>query len=260
MTGTKLLATVFLVFAVLFAQVGVVAAAPQTQDATPITGTIQSITTEKDATGATIVVVELKNADGTTQTVRLSLDAAAGLNLINKTTLQVNQAQVGQTVTIEPTAVLPEEEPTQESIHPIAAILASFFHADPSVVNGYHEDGFGFGVIAQALWMSGNLNDGTADTDLAGEILQAKQSGDYSEIKLPDGFTWPNGSAPTNWGQFKKALKSLNENKDKQNLGVIVSGQAENTSEDAATQQEHGNGKNKDHGKGNGKGHNKNKP
>src|SRR6266496_1225574 len=131
MTGTKLLATVFLVFAVLFAQVGVVAAAPQTQDATPITGTIQSITTEKDATGATIVVVELKNADGTTQTVRLSLDAAAGLNLINKTTLQVNQAQVGQTVTIEPTAVLPEEEPTQESIHPIAAILASFFHADP---------------------------------------------------------------------------------------------------------------------------------
>jgi len=219
MTSTKLFASIFLILTVLFAQVGVVAAAPQTQDTTPITGTIQTITTEKDASGATIVVLELKDAQGTTQTVRLSLDTAAGLNLIDKTTLQVNQAQVGQSVTIDPTTVLPAEETTQESIHPIAAILASFFHADPSVVNGYHEDGFGFGVIAQALWMSGNLNGGNADTELAGEILQAKQSGDYSEIQLPDGFTWPNGTAPTNWGQFKKALKTLNENKDKQNLG-----------------------------------------
>ena len=262
MTSTKLFATIFLVLAVLFAQVNLVAAAPQTQATTPITGTIQSITTEKDASGTTIVVVELKNADGTTQTVRLSLETAAGLNLIDKTTLEVNQAQVSQSVTIEPTAVLPEEEPAQESVHPIAAILASFFHADPSVVNGYHEDGFGFGVIAQALWMSGNLNGGTADTDLAGEILQAKQSGDYSEIKLPEGFTWPNGTAPTNWGQFKKALKSLNENKDKQNLGVIVSGHADNGTEDSTTQteQEHGNGKDKNHGNGNGHGKGHNKP
>src|ERR1041385_8567087 len=184
MTSTKLFASIFLILTVLFAQVGVVAAAPQTQDTTPITGMIQTITTEKDASGATIVVLELKDAQGTTQTVRLSLDTAAGLNLIDKATLQVNQAQVGQSVTIDPTTVLPAEETTQESIHPIAAILASFFHADPSVVNGYHEDGFGFGVIAQALWMSGNLNGGNADTELAGEILQAKQSGDYSEIQL----------------------------------------------------------------------------
>src|ERR1043165_1320159 len=226
MKSTKLFATIFLVLAVLFAHVGVALAAPQTQSTTPITGTIQSITTEKDASGATVVVLGLKKADGTTQTVRLSLETAASLNLIDKTTLQVNQAQVGQSITMDPSAVLPAGETTQESIHPIAAILAAFFHADPSVVNGYHQDGFGFGVIAQALWMSGNINGGTADTDLAGEILQAKKSGDYSGIQLPDGFTWPNGSAPTNWGQFKKALKTLNENKDKQNLGVIVSGHA----------------------------------
>ena len=49
---------------------------------------------------------------------------------------------------------------------------------DPAVVDGYHEDGFGFGVIAQALWISRNLT-GTegapGDASLAEEILVAKR-------------------------------------------------------------------------------------
>jgi len=148
-------------------------------------------------------------------------------------------------VEIDPTTVIPDEPTTEEPIHPIAALLAAFFGEEGSVVNSYHEDGYGFGVIAQALWMSKNLND---DASLAGLILEAKKSGDYSAFTLPD------GSSPTNWGQFKKAALEK-----KNNLGVIVSGQADSDETlNPSAEQEHGNGKNKDKGKGKDK--NKNKP
>jgi len=110
------------------------------------------------------------------------------------------------------------------------------------VVNGYHEDGFGFGVIAQALWMSDNLG---GDISAAGLILDAKKSGDYSSFVLPD------GSHPTNWGQFKKALREK-----KNNLGVIVSGQADSPTDEQG-QQQNGNGHDKGKNNGKGKGHNK---
>lgn len=202
----KLLGSVLVVLAVLFAQVGNVAAAPQAQDTTPITGTIVSIVTEMDAEGTTIVVVTLEGG----QTVRMSVETAVTLGLVtlDPTTNEpvVDETKVGQIV------VIPEEE---EDVHPIAEILGDYFEVDPSVVNEYHEDGFGFGVIAQAMWMSEGLN---GDASAAGLILEAKRSGNY------EAFTLPDGSSPTNWGQFKKALK---ENKDKHNLGVIVSGHAD---------------------------------
>ena len=55
---------------------------------------------------------------------------------------------------------------------------------------------------------------------MTGCILDAKR-GDkgYDEC-----FDFGDEPVPTNWGQFKKALK---ENKDKHNLGVIVSGHAD---------------------------------
>ena len=55
MFKTKILTGLLLVAAVLFAQVGSALAAPQTQDATPIIGTIQDISTETDANGLTTV-------------------------------------------------------------------------------------------------------------------------------------------------------------------------------------------------------------
>jgi hypothetical protein len=71
----------------------------------------------------------------------------------------------------------------------------------------------------------------------------------------------PDGTVPTNWGQFKKALL------DKKNsLGVIVSGQADpdNSDDPLVTQQQHGNGKDKDkdnkENKGKGKDKNNNHP
>jgi hypothetical protein len=195
----------------------------------------------------TILVTVLLDDQVTTQTVRLSVETALALGLVtlDPTTNEpvVDPTKVGQTVEIDPATVIPDEEP-EEAVHPIAALLAAFFGEDPGIVNTYHEDGFGFGVIAQALWMSSNLG---GDTSAAGLILEAKESGDYSEFILPD------GSSPTNWGQFKKAFLDK-----KNNLGVIVSGHADPlTDEEVQEQPENGHGKGKNNGNGKGKGHNK---
>lgn len=253
MFRTKYIVSILLALTVLIAQVGLVAAAPTTQDTTLITGTIQSITTETDATGITTVVVILSDDLGATQTVRLSVETAVALGLVSVDPLSnevtVDETQLGQTVEIDPSTVIPNEPIAEEPIHPIAALLAAFFGEEGSVVNSYHEDGFGFGVIAQALWMSKNIND---DASLAGDILQAKKDGDYSAF-FPEGTE----NVPTNWGQFKKALSEK-----KNNLGVVVSGQEnpdQNDTLNTTAEGEHDNRKNKDKDKGNGKEKDKNK-
>jgi len=248
MFKTKLLAGVLLIFVLLTAQVGVAAAAPLAQDTTPITGTIQSITTEVDANGVTTVLVKLTDDQGATQTVRLSVETAVALELVTLDPATnepvVDETQVGQTVEIDPTTVIPDETTKEEATHPVAALLAAFFGEDATVVNEYHEDGFGFGVIAQALWISKNLN---GDASVAGLILEAKQSGDYSDFTLSD------GSTPSNWGQFKKEVLQK-----KNNLGVIVSGQADTETDeemqDEQVQEKDGNGHNKEKNKDKGKG------
>ena len=80
MLNTKLFASILIVLAVLFGQVGIVAAAPPVQDTTPITGTVESITTETDSNGVTTVLVTLLDDQGTAQTVRLSLETAVTLD------------------------------------------------------------------------------------------------------------------------------------------------------------------------------------
>jgi hypothetical protein len=247
MCSTKRLAGLLLVLAVLFGQVGNVAAASQPQDTTPLTGTVQSITTETDASGVTTVLVTVLDAAGETQTVRLSLETALSLGLVKLDPLTqeplVDETQIGQTVEIDPATVIPEEEAVEEEIHPIAWLLAEFFGEDPGIVDGYHEDGFGFGVIAQALWMSETIG---GDASAAGLILEAKDTGDFSAFTLED------GTIPSNWGQFKKAVLG----KDKKNLGVIVSGHAEEDSLETSTQQDQGNGHGRDKDKNKGKGRN----
>jgi len=231
---TKLLSSILLVLAVMVAQVGNAGAAPQIQESTPITisGTVNNITTELDQNGETVVIVTLRDAQGVTQIVNLSAQEAADNDLFDPAT-QTFLVQTGDSVelVVDPADVVPNEEQTEEPVHPIAEMLANFFDEDPGVVNGYHEDGFGFGVIAQAMWMSKSL---AGDASAAGLILEAKKSGNYSAFTLPD------GSSPTNWGQFKKAMR---ENKDKHNLGVIVSGQADD--ENSVDQPGQGNGKDK---------------
>ena len=251
MFKTKIISTLLLALAVFFVQAGSAAAAPSRQDGTPITGTIVFIDTETDANGVTTVLVSVDDK-GVTQTLRLSVDTALDLGLVTLDPITnepvVDDSQVGQIVEIDPTTVIPDvSAEEEEAVHPITALLSAFFGEDGGVIDGFHDDGFGFGIIAQALWMSQNLN---GDASLTSQILEAKESGDYSTFTLPD------GTVPANWGQFKKAVQDKHNN-----LGSIVSGHAD--PEELTVQQELGNGNGQGHGNGNGngngQGNNKNK-
>ena len=270
MNKIKLILTVALTFVVLFVQAGNAAAAPLAQDTTTdLTGTVTGISFETDANNVTTVLVTLTDDQNVTQTIRISVDTAASLGLLeldengqpiidSETGLPtpVDVTELTEPITFPADTILPDTEPVEEPVHPISALLAGFFGVDANVIDGYHtEDGFGFGVIAQALWMSRNLTgteDTAGDASLADEILAAKEKHDYSFFA--DYFE--DGTVPTNWGQFRKAL--LNK---KENLGVVVSGQADESDTSTQSQLEHGKNNGNEHGKGNdngkGKGHNK---
>jgi hypothetical protein len=190
------------------------------QDATLIMGTVQTVVIETDATtGESIVVITiLDETTGTSQTVKVSLEAAVTLGLVSTdpTTGEsiVTEDAVGQTVEIDPTTVIPEEN-TEENQHPVGFALSNFFGdllgVDYETIMTYHDEGIGFGVIAQALWLSKNLDGGSATFDA---LLEAKQSGDYSAITLPD------GSTPDNWGDVVRSHKKG------ENLGSVMSHKA----------------------------------
>jgi hypothetical protein len=268
MTKTKIFTTLILTFIVLFAQVGNAAAAPLAQTATDITGTVTGIVTETDATsGVTTVLVTLDNL-GVIQTVRISDDDAFALGLLLTLVppvVDTSKINPDVTVTIPAGQVIPDATPVDEPVHPISALLGGFFGVDASVIDGYHADGFGFGVIAQALWVSRNLTgteDQAGDASLVEDILKAKQDKDFAAFfeahpdLLADGAT-----IPTNWGQFRKAF--LNK---RQNVGVVVSGKAEESNSSVQSEpgnngngQGNGNGNGNNNGNGHGNGKEKNK-
>jgi len=127
--------------------------------------------------------------------------------------------------TVEPTeepATDPDDATEEDDDDPtvVAQVLAKFFAKrnlglSYEEIMNYYESGMGFGVIANACWMSSLLGGDVT----VGEILAAKKSHDFGKIKLPDGET------ANNWGQFKKAV--LSSDKAKKNLGAIMSKRAD---------------------------------
>jgi hypothetical protein len=257
MKNLRLITTLALAFAFLFAQVGNVAAAPLAQAETPITGNIVSIEPQMDGT---TVLVTLEGG----QTVLISVATAAGLGLLvvdengepvldPVTNLPTaDESQVGQPVEILPGDVILDETPEEEEpVHLISALLADFFDVDASLIDSYHngdnEDGvFGFGVIAQALWMSQNV-DGEISFE---DILQAKKDGS-GEFTLSDGTV----ITYTNWGQLKKALLEKHNS-----LGSAKHAEEDENSSQSLQGNGQGNGQGNNKGKGNGKGKGHNKP
>ncbi len=252
----KILISIVMTLALAVAQVSVAFA----QEVVPISGTVNDIVLETDATtGDTTVLVTLQDDLGATQTVRLTVETAESLGLVSTdiTTgeITVIDSAKGTTVDIDPATVIPASSQTEEEAqHPVGSALSEFFSellgVDYDTIMGYHEDGVGFGVIAQALWMTNRLE---GDTETFQMILEAKESGDYSTVTLPDGTT------PTNWGQFKKAVMGTGK---KDNLGTVMSGNSEDTT--VTTTQEnpntttHPSNKDKHKDKSNkGNGHNK---
>ena len=251
----KLLFSAILAFALIAAQVGVAFAQDTT---TLITGTVQSVALETDATtGETTVVVTLLDDQGATQTVNLSVETARSIGLVttDQTTGETTVATdaVGKTVEIDPTTVTGDGTGEEEKEHPVGSALADFFgeilgvDIDYDAIMTYHEEGVGFGVIVRALWLTSGEN----STTTFDELMYAKINNDYEGIILED------GSEARNWGDVVKSLKKGD------NLGRVMSGKGETSDDEANAVSEGNNNKNnnkdekgkKDKGnKGNGNG------
>lgn len=225
MKNTKFLVSSILVFGVLVAQVSAVFAAPAV-----ISGTVQSITLETNTNTAVTTVLVTVLDNGESQTVRITLESAITLGLVilgGDGNPVINELILGQPVEIDPTTVITEEQIDQ---HPVGSALATFFSdisdLDYETIMAAHANGTGFGVIAQALWLTRKL-DGDADVFLA--IIDAKKTKDFSAFVLGDGTT------PQNWGQFKKVVMDGKKGK----LGIVMA-------------DEHNNGTGSGNGNGNG--------
>jgi hypothetical protein len=201
------------------------------------------------------VVVTLEDALGVSQTMTVTLASAKTLGLISLdeanlpdcspeafTAILEAAPEGGLVVEITPEDIVPVEE---EAKHPVGYALSLFFGdiVDYDTIMQAHEDGTGFGVIAQALWMTMKME---GDSDFFTDVLTAKETGDYSAFVLED------GSTPQNWGQFKKAV--VNGDK-KNNLGSVMSDKDDDggqTNNGKGPDKDKGNnGNNKDKDKGN---------
>lgn len=228
MLRKKIIPVLLILMVVMFAawQISPAMAAAGTDEVTPtptpapaITGTVQTVTLNKDAAGVvTSVSVTVLDAAGETRTVDLSLDAATALGLVSldaSGAVQVNPASIGTQITIEPGTVIVPPGVITADANPVGDAIAAFFGIEPAEVATFHADGAGYGVIAQACWISYRI---AGDASLCGDILDAKASGAGSTISLPDGST----VTYDNWGQFKKTFAGPKGSH--QNLGGIISG------------------------------------
>jgi len=226
-------------------QVSQVFAAPA-QD--PLVGTVDTITVEGTGTAA-LVIVSYTDTDGYHHLVSLSLADAAALGLVSvdPVTLEFTGFLVGPGSPISLTGATFEElDACGTAEHPVGGALCSVFFpflgASYEQIAAWHDAGFGFGVITQALFMAQKLG---GDAAMADAILAAKGSGDYSALGYPD---------ISNWGQFKKAV-TAGDDKSMTNLGAVMSGRVQPpTLSSAATlsttgESGNGHGKSGEHGK-----------
>jgi len=205
MKNHKILIRLSLAIMVLMAQVGVVFAAPANQ-VPRLTGTLQSITLETDmTTTVTTVRITILDESNSSQILRLDVKTALALGLITADengTSAINPMALGLPVQIDPQTVISNDDSNR---HPVGDALATFFTgiADYQTIMDEHEKGFGFGIIAQALWFTQKLN---GDSETFQAILWAKGSGDFSEFILT-----ADGSSPKDWNQLRSAILNVNK-------------------------------------------------
>lgn len=216
MIKAKFLISLALAASILIVQVGGVFAAPAAGDSTLITGTVHRITLDTDPnSGVTTIVVELTGQGQGKQIVRLSQESAIDLKLValDVDGLVINNWALGEQVEIDPTAVIPDQaaEP-----HPVGNALATFFSdiegLEYDMIMDAHNKGIGFGLIAQALWLTKEIPGGSLEDFQA--LILARETGDCTGFKLEDGTTF------SNWGQLRKAIL---DGKRVKNLGNVMS-------------------------------------
>jgi hypothetical protein len=243
--STKFLVSFALVIAFLVGQVSAAFAASKL-----ITGTVHSITLETNANTAVTTVLITVLDNGAPQTVRINIESAITLGLVIRGgdgNPVINKSILGKLIEIEPEIVITDEGLKQ---HPVGDALATFFSdivdLDYETIMAAYDEGTGFGVIVQALWLTRKLG-GNAEIFLA--IIEAKKTNDFS------GFVFDDGTAPTNWGQFKKAVMDGKKGKP----GVVIA-ENNNNGNNNTNSGGNGNGKDKDNkkdkennGRGNGR-------
>jgi len=233
----KLFLIILIVCVLVIPHFAIVSAAPSMDEAVSISGTINEITINTDFnTGENTVWVVLTTAQSEKQKLHIGEAAARAMGLVvfEGETLVPNKDALGWEVEISSSSIIHDQAEIQ---HPVGNALAAFFSEIPGVtydaIMSAHEKGFGFGDIAQALWLTQKMG---GDADVMAAILEAKSSGNY------EAFTLEDGTVPTNWGQFKKAVLDG----DKQgNLGVVMSHKDKNS------RNENSNNNNGNHGNGN---------
>lgn len=247
---TKFSFSLFFTLGLLLTQIGGVFAAPGLQNPTPVTGILQSITLESDTiTGVTVINIDLVDSDQASQNVRVSLETAIaqGFVVLNGDgTPIINNAALGKYVEINSSYIMPTR---QENQNPVGNALATFFSKvdglDYETIMATHAQGIGFGVIAQALWLTTKLE---GDVEIFEALIDARESGDFSAFVMED------GSTPANWSQLRKAILS----KDKQNnVGVVISNT--DTSENGSGNGQGNHGSGSENGNGNGNNNDNNK-
>jgi len=250
---TRFFLSIVFTVTLLAIQFGGVIAAPARQHPAPVSGILQSITLETDTvTGVTIVSVDVVDGDASLQSARVSLETAIahGLVVLNGDGKpDINNSALGRAVEIDASSLMSAHE---ENEHPVANALATFFSdidgIDYETIMTAHEQGAGFGVIAQSLWLTTKLE---GDAEIFEELIRAKQTGDFSAFLLED------GTSPENWGQLKKAILE----KDRKNgPGVVISNNHGNGNGNNSANNGNGNnggnnnGGGNDNGGGNGNG------
>jgi len=254
---SKTIFTLLLGGAMLLTQVGTVFAAPAQQEGM-VAGTVTALECGTDSEENTIILVTFDDAEGVSQTAGVDLATADSFGLVTLdeggipdcnpeafTAILEGAPEEGLNVEIPSGDILPVEE--EGMMHPVGYVLSLFFEdiADYDAIMEAHENGTGFGVITQALWMASQMD---GEVDFA-DVLLAKETGDYSDFVLEDGTT------PQNWGQLKKALSNKDE---KNNLGTVMSdkdnsdkGNKEDKTNNGKEKEKSNNGKNKEKNKGN---------
>jgi hypothetical protein len=155
----------------------------------------------------TTLDVTLLDEASVSQVVKLDLATALLLGLIVP-----NAAMIGGPIELDPADIL-ESETYSEKVTLLFTVFGAALTLTPDQLAAYETE-TGFGVLAQALWITSSLGGDSALLDL---IITAKNTSDFSAIVLPD------GSTPANWGQLRKAALTDSH----QNPGQIVSGKVE---------------------------------
>lgn len=228
----KAIVGTILAVALVLLQVAAVSAAPLSQDGT-VTCTVTDVQISTNSSGFDVVQVTCD--DGSSY--GLTSDSAGSLGLVTTDEngdLVVSDTAVGSTVDI--TSDMLQADPCvlpEGANQPVSEALTSFFCGADSLglsyddVQGLRDEGFGYGLIAQACFMA-KLSD-AHDTTTCQSILEAKQN--HDELSLTIGG---NEITASNWGQLRKAVFD-NQLKSDANLGFIMSGRSDSPTGDSTT-------------------------